>query len=452
MILDFEKTNISKLLWKYSLPSIVGGLVFALYNIVDRIFISRGVGTFALSGLSLTFPLFNIVAGIAAFVSVGATAKIGLKLGEGKKDEAEKILGNVFLIFIFMSIILTIFGNLFLDRILYSLGANESTFVFARDYLRILINFLFFLLFPFGMLGLMQAEGNPKKAMIGGLIGAFGNILLDPLLIFTFKLGIKGAAYATAFSNVFVAIYVIYHFVYSKKRNLTLKLENFMPYWNLIAEVMRIGISPFFRKIATSVTILVVNKSLISYGGSSSVAVLGIIDTISTVIFIVVMGINEGAQPIISYNYGATNYKRVKEAIFKSLRASTIIGTFALIVVFIFQDRIIGVFTKDTALIAEVKEALVIYMLMTPLLGFHTLGVNFFQAIDRSRIAIFLNLFRKVMLLIPMILILSRIFGKMGIWYANPISDFLSTFVTYYFLKREFKILNAKERSDKIEL
>jgi Na+-driven multidrug efflux pump len=147
MILDLEKTNISKLLWKYSLPSIVGGLVFALYNIVDRIFISRGVGTFALSGLSLTFPLFNIVAGIAAFVSVGATAKIGLKLGEGKKDEAEKILGNVFFIFILMSIFLMFFGNLFLDKILYGLGANESTFAFARDYLKILINFLFFLLF-----------------------------------------------------------------------------------------------------------------------------------------------------------------------------------------------------------------------------------------------------------------------------------------------------------------
>lgn len=452
MILDFEKTKISKLLWKYSLPSIIGGLVFALYNIVDRIFISRGVGTYALSALSLTFPLFNIVAGIAAFISVGANAKIGIKLGEGKKNEAEKILGNVFLIFIFMSIFLMIFGNLFLDKLLYSLGANESTFTFARDYLKILINFLFFLLFPFGMLGLMQAEGNPKKAMIGGLIGALGNILLDPIFIFTFKLGIKGAAYATAFSNVFVAIYVVYHFLYSKKRNLTLKLSNLKPYWNLIGEVMKIGVSPFLRKIATSITILVVNKSLISYGGSSSVAVLGIIDTISTVIFIVVMGINEGAQPIISYNYGAANYKRVKEAIFKSLQASTVIGTFAIAIVILFQDSIIGVFTKDSLLISEVKEALVVYMLMTPLLGFHTLGVNFFQAIDRSRVAIFLNLFRKVMLLIPLILILSKAFGKMGIWYANPISDFLSTFVTYYFLNREFKILNLKERSMNNEL
>lgn len=452
MILDFERDKISKLLWKYSLPSIVGGLVFALYNIVDRIFISRGVGTYALSALSLTFPLFNIVAGITAFVSVGATAKIGLKLGEGKKEEAEIILGNIFSIFILMSFFLTILGNVYLDKILYALGANESTFSFARDYLIILINFLFFLLFPFGLLGLMQAEGNPRKAMIGGLIGALGNIVLDPIFIFTFKLGIKGAAYATAISNIFVAFYVIYHFAWSKKRNLSLKLSNFKPNFSLIAEVMRIGISPFLRKIATSITILVVNRALISYGGSSSVAVLGIIDTISTVIFILVMGINEGAQPIISYNYGAGNYKRVKEAIFKSLRASTIIGTIALIIVIIFQEKIIAVFTKDLILLKEVKEALVIYMFMTPLLGFHTLGVNFFQAIDRSKVAIFLNLFRKVILLIPMILILSKGFGKIGIWYANPITDFLSAFVTLYFLKREFRILNIKEGSEKNEL
>jgi len=451
MKLDFENEKIGKLLWKYAIPSIVGGLVFALYNIVDRIFISRGVGTYALSALSLTFPLFNIIAGVTAFISVGATAKIGLKLGERKKDDAEKILGNTFTIFLFMSLILTILGNVYLDKLLYFLGANESTFSLARDYLIILINSLFFLLFPFGIMGLMQAEGNPKKAMTAGLIGTLLNIILNPIFIFGLHMGIKGSSLATALANIFVAIYVFHHFIWSKKRNLSLKWKNLKIDFGLMVEVMRIGISPLLRKLATSMTIVIINRSLINYGGSSSVAVLGIIDTISTVIFIVIMGINEGAQPIISYNYGAKNYKRVKDAIFKSLQASTIIGTIALIIVIIFQNQMIAAFTKDQNLVAEVKEALVIYMLMTPLLGFHTLGVNFFQAIDRSRVAIFLNLFRKVFLLIPLILIMSNTFGEMGIWYANPLSDILAAFVTFYFLKREFGILNGKEKENELQ-
>ncbi len=440
MKLDFENEKVNKLLIKYAVPSIVGGLVFALYNIVDRIYIGRGVGTYALSALSLTFPLFNIIAGITAFISVGATAKIGLKLGERKKNEAEKILGNVFTIFFVMSIILTILGNIYLDKLLYFLGANETTFSFARDYLKILINVLFFMLFPFGLIGLMQAEGNPKKSMIAGLIGAIANLLLDPLFIFYFNLGIKGASLATALSNILVALFVIHHFTISKKRNLTLKKENLVLDMKLLNEVTRIGISPFLRKIATSITILVINKALINYGGSSSVAVLGIIDTISSIIFIIVMGISEGAQPIISYNYGAKNYKRVKETISKALIISSIIGTMALITVYYSQNYIIHLFTSDTKLEKEIKDALIIYMLMTPLLGFHTLGVNFFQAIDRSSIAVFLNLFRKVFLLIPLIMILSKFFGTIGIWYANPLSDFISTFVTFYFLKREFRI------------
>ena len=451
MKLDFENEKIGKLLWKYAIPSIVGGLVFALYNIVDRIFISRGVGTYALSALSLTFPLFNIIAGVTAFISVGATAKIGLKLGERKKDDAEKILGNTFTIFFFMSLILTILGNIYIDKLLYFLGANETTFSMARDYLIILINSLFFLLFPFGIMGLMQAEGNPKKAMTAGLIGTLLNIILNPIFIFGLHMGIKGSSLATALANIFVAIYVFHHFIWSKKRNLSLKWRNLKIDFGLMVEVMRIGVSPLLRKLATSMTIVIINRSLINYGGSSSVAVLGIIDTISTVIFIVIMGINEGAQPIISYNYGAKNYKRVKEAIFKSLQASTIIGTIALVIVIVFQNQMIAAFTKDPKLMAEVKEALVIYMLMTPLLGFHTLGVNFFQAIDRSRVAIFLNLFRKVFLLIPLILIMSNAFGEMGIWYANPLSDILAAFVTFYFLKREFGIFNGKENADELQ-
>ncbi len=444
MKLDLENEKISKLLWRYAIPSIIGGLVFMLYNVVDRIFISRGVGTYALSALSLTFPLFNVLAGITAFISVGATAKIGLKLGENKKEEAEKILGNVFFIFIIISISLTIFGNLFIDKILYFLGANESTFSMAYDYLIILIDGLFFMIFPFGIMGLMQAEGNPKKSMVAAILGALINLCLDPIFIFVFKMGIKGAAIATVLANVIVAIYITYHFLFGKTRYLTLRKENLKIDIKLMVEVMKIGISPFFRKMATSTTILVVNRALISYGGSSSVAVLGIIDTISSIIFMIVMGINEGTQPIISYNYGARNYKRVKEAIFKSLYISTIIGSFSLILVFMFKRDIIGIFSKDLTLIKKCEEVLLIYMMMTPLLGFQTLGVNFFQAIDRSKIAIFLNIFRKVLMLIPLIFIFSKSFGEIGIWYANPVSDFIAAIVTFYFLKREFKILNHK--------
>lgn len=442
---NMGKESIGKLLWKFSIPTIIGSLVYALYNIIDRIFIGRGAGSFALSGLSICFPLFNIFAAIAMLISVGAQAKISLKLGEGRKVEAEKILANVISIYFVIYLVLMVLGLIYIDKILILFGASEATLPYALDYMKVIIPSLFFMLFPFGINGLIQASGQPRVAMTASLIGAVINIILDPILIFKLDMGVKGAGLATAIANIFVAIFIMYNLTLAKKKVLTFRIRYLLPDLSLINEVLKIGVSPFLRKLATSMTLIVLNRSLLVYGGDLSVGAVGIIDTVSSVVFMLVMGINEGAQPIIGFNYGAKNYKRVKKTLILAMATSTLIGTFAMIIIQIFPSYMASVFTKDPRLVEESVYGMRIFLMMTPLLGFQTLGVNYFQAVDKAKKAIFLNMFRKVILVIPFIYLFSHMWGKKGVWLANPIADLAAAIVTSVFLYREVMELNKLE-------
>ncbi len=448
---NLGEEKISRLLWKFSIPTIIGSLVYALYNIVDRIFISRGAGSLALSGLSICFPIFNIFAAIAMFISVGAQAKISLKLGEGKKEEANKIVSSVISIYAVISLLLYFLGKLYLEDLLLLFGASTQTLPYAYDYMIVLLPLLFFMLFPFGINSLIQASGKPKIAMTGSLIGAIINIILDPIFIFYLDMGVKGAAYATGIANVVAASYILYNITFAKNRVLELKIKYMLPDFKLMKEVMNIGISPFLRKLATSMTLVVLNRSLLLYGTDLSIGAVGVIDTVSSVVFMLVMGINEGAQPIIGYNYGAKNYERVKETLIKAMITSTLIGTVSLIIIYTFPRSIISIFTEDENLLNESIYGLKLFLLMTPLLGFQTLGVNYFQAVDKAKKAIFLNVFRKVILVIPMIIIFGKLWGKGGVWIANPVADFFAALVTFVFLVKEVKELSVLDRKKRVE-
>ncbi len=448
---NMGEEKIGRLLWKFSVPTIIGSLVYALYNIVDRIFIARGTGSLGLSGLSICFPIFNIFAAIAMFISVGAQAKISLKLGEGKREEANKILSSVISIYALISVIIYILGKVYLEDLLLLFGASPQTLPYAYDYMIVLLPLLFFMLFPFGINSLIQASGKPKIAMVGSLIGAIVNIILDPIFIFYLDMGVKGAGYATGIANVVAALFIFYNLTISKDKGLEFKIKYMIPEFKLMKEVANIGISPFLRKLATSMTLVVLNRSLLLYGTDLSVGAVGVIDTVSSVVFMLVMGINEGAQPIIGYNYGAKNYDRVKETLMKAMVISTFIGTLSLVVIYTFPKEIISIFTKDEELLEESIYGLKLFLLMTPLLGFQTLGVNYFQAVDKAKKAIFLNIFRKVILVIPMIIIFGKLWGKGGVWIANPVADFFAGLVTFVFLAKEVKELLILDRKQKVE-
>ncbi|MBV1821632.1 MATE family efflux transporter, partial [Coprococcus sp. MSK.21.13] len=306
--------KVGTLLFKFSLPAIVGMLVNALYNMVDRVFIGRGVGALAISGLAVGFPLSIINMAFGMLIGIGSSTMISIKLGEKKKDEAERILGNALVLIILISICLSIIGLIFLDDILKIFGASQETLPYARDYMKYIMAGALLQNIGFGMNNIIRAEGNPKIAMATMLIGAIINTILDPIFIFVFKMGIKGAAIATIFAQTVSSIWVLYYF-FSGKSTLKIKRENLSLHKGTIKTIMSIGISPFSMQIAASLVTTILNKNLLTYGGDLAVGAMGIINSISMLFFMPMFGINQGMQPIIGYNYGAKQYKRVRKTL-----------------------------------------------------------------------------------------------------------------------------------------
>jgi putative MATE family efflux protein len=433
--------KVSKLLIKFSIPAIVGMLVNALYNIVDRIFIGNGVGALAISGLSITFPIVIIIMAFGMLVGIGSAASISIKLGENKKDEAEKILGNAFILSIVVSIIVTILGFIFMDDVLKSFGASDKTIYYAKEYLSIILIGAVLQNIGFGLNNIIRAEGNPKVAMKTMLIGAITNTILDPIFIFIFKLGIKGAALATIISQGINAIWVLNYFV---KGNSTLKLktENFKLNKKIIITIFSIGMSPFAMQIAASFVNVILNKNLVRYGGDFAIGAMGIINSISMLILMPIFGINQGSQPIIGYNYGAKQNERVKKTLKAAIFAATTIATFGFILVETIPDVLIKIFSSDSEQLIDIgTKGIRVFLFMLPIIGFQIVCSNYFQAIGKAKISILLSLSRQVIVLIPLLLILPKYLGLKGVWLSAPISDITASLLTAVFIFKEMKDL-----------
>ena len=441
-----ETEKISKLLMEFSIPAIVGSLVFALYNIVDRIFIGKGIGAYAMTGLSITFPIFTLYIAIGMLIGQGGGSIVSLRLGEGKKDKADKALGNTVTLFTVSSILLMILGRIFLDDLLLLFGATENTLGYAKDYMSIINLLVFFNFMAMGMNNLMRSEGCSKLAMKYMVTGAIINIVLDPILIFWFDMGIKGAAIATAFSNVVVKIAVFYHFIYSDKSNIKLKKENLILDSETVKEIFKIGVSPFTLQVTTSLVTVACNKTLLAYGGDLAVGAMGIVNTIYMFMSMIISGIRAGSQPIIGYNYGAGKFDRVVETLKISLVGSMLIATFITGIAFFRGDVLINLFNDGNEEILRIGErGLKICLSMGILNAFYIIGANYFQSINQATKSVILNLIRQVVLFVPLFIILPKYYGIDGIWLIWPISDIVVFLFTGYFIRKNIRELNTRQ-------
>lgn len=441
------KESIGKLLLKFSIPAIIGMLVNAFYNIVDRIFIGRGVGEIALSGVTITFPVSTIIMAFGMLIGIGAAALISIRLGQQKKDEAEKILGNAFTLIVIIMILLIVISLIFLEPMLKIFGASDVTLPYAKDYGYIILLGGILQNLGFGLNGIIRSEGNPKVAMLTMLIGAITNIVLDPIFIFTFGLGVKGAAIATVIGQGLSAVWVVFYFTKGKSV-LKLKISNMKLDMKVIKETFSIGMAPFFMQLAASLVTVISNNALVTYGGDVAVGAMGVISSVSMVILMPIFGINQGSQPIIGYNYGAKSYDRVKKALKYAIIAATTITTIGFLSIQLFAPQIIKLFNKNPQLVSIGTKGLKTFMFMLPVIGFQIVSTNYFQAVGKAKVAMFLSLCRQVITLIPLLLIIPPIFELNGVWYCGPISDFISSLITAIFLMREMKHINklSKEK------
>lgn len=436
--------KIGKLLWNYSLPSIIAMTASSLYNIIDRIFIGQGVGALAISGLAITFPIMNLATAFGTLVGAGASAIVSIRLGEGRRIEAIRTLGNAFILNIVIGLIFAVLLLLFLDPILFLFGASKDTLPYARDFMRvILIGNVITHLF-FGLNSIMRASGYPNKAMFSTLLTVGINIILAPVFIFVFKLGIKGAATATVISQTCGLIWVLVHFC-NKKSHIHFQPAGFHLRGTIIRDIFSIGMSPFLIHACTCLITILINLRLQQNGGDYAIGAFGIINSVTTFIIMIVLGLTQGMQPIAGYNYGANLMPRVMRVFKLSVFAGTVITTVGFLILMIFPKTISSAFTSHEELLRLSVQGMRLYIIFLPLGGFQIVTSNFFQAIGRAKTAIFLSLSRQVIFLIPFILVLPHFFGLLGVWFAMPSADLLSAIVTSCVLIYSYKKLMRRE-------
>ncbi len=435
---QMTKEPVSKLLLKFSLPAIVALVVNALYNIVDSIFVGQGVGDMGLAGVTICFPVVTTFIAFIMLIGMGATALISIRLGENKQKEAEKIVGNAFVLFIILGLCLTFFGLIFLEEILVLFGATENVLPYSIDYMRIILLGSVFLAIGTGMNSFIRAEGNPKIAMFTMLIGAVVNIVLDYIFIFIFNWGIKGAAAATVISYIVTSAWVLYYFIAGKgiiklKRSM-LKLER-----SVSTQVIKLGFPIFVIQITGSIQQLILNRSLARYGGDLSLAVIGVIMSITTFLVMPAMGISQGAQPILGFNKGAGEEKRVKDTLGLSLIFATLIITIGFIIAKIWPAQLIALFNDNPKLIEQGVEGMDIFFKFIPLVSVQMLGTSYFQAVGKAKQATVLGLLRQVIIFIPLLILLPMRWGLSGVWWSAPISDLGAFLLTGIWLLFDMK-------------
>ncbi len=433
--------SIPKLLLKFSLPAIIGLLVNSLYNIIDSIFVGRGVGDLGLAGVTVSFPFVTTFMACVMLIGMGATSLISIRLGEGKGDEAEKIIGNALVLLVVLGISITVIGLIFLKPILIFFGASPAVLPYATDYMRIILIGSIFFAIGTGMNNFIRAEGNPKIAMNTMLIGTVTNIILDYIFIFIFHWGIKGAAAATIISYAVTSTWVLYHFLAGNSK-LKIKIENLKLKKFVVKAIIIIGFPTFVLQITGSIQQLILNRNLAYYGGDTALAVVGIIMSIVTFLVMPAMGISQGAQPIIGYNYGAKQYERVKDTLKLSIVAATGIVTVGFLISKIWPRQLVSLFNNDPELIAMGIHGMDIFFKFLPLVGVQMISSSYFQAVGKPNQATLLGLSRQVIIFIPLLIILPGIWGLDGVWWSAPFSDLGAFILTGIWLLIEIRQLN----------
>ena len=440
-----ETEKISKLLFSFSMPAFIAMLASGIYNIVDTIFIGKGLGTLAVGGVGIVFPIQTLYNAFAQMISIGAASAISRSLGEKKDDCANQVTTNAYILTILISLLLMIISYFFINPILFFFGSNEELLVYAHDYLMISI-----LSIPFNALALLssavfRAEGNIKVSMIVVLIGAVFNLALDPLFIFTLNGGIKGAAFATVIAQALASLFALFY-IFSHRSIVRFEKKYLIPSLAISRSIISVGFSAFARNGATSLFALITNSTLRTFGGTQSITAFGTVNRIISFFFLPIMGINQGLQPIISYNYGARHSDRIKQALKLALIYTTIIGAIGSLVGILFPTMAIRLFVKDEQLISEATFVLRIQLLFYWTIGLQMVASTFYQSIGRAIPALFLSILRQFIIIIHLIFILPRYtsLGINGVWYSFTISDFSDFLISAFVLWQAWHHLHIK--------
>lgn len=435
--------SIGKLLLKYSIPAIIGMLVNALYNIVDRMFIGRipEVGSLALTGVGITMPIMSILLAFGMLIGIGSTANISLNLGRGKKDVAEKLIGSAVTLSLIVGIAITAIGLIFINPILNIFGASSNTLFYAKEYITVILVGSTFNILSFALNSTVRADGNPKMASFTMIVGCLTNVVLDYVFVFMFNMGIKGAAFATVVSQALTFFIILYYYTKGKS-NLKLKIPNLKLQKSLIMMTFAIGIAPFATQIANSLVQVVANNALKTYGNDLAIGAMTVISSLNMVFMMPIFGINQGCQPIIGFNYGARKFERAKKTFIYATIAATIICSIGGILIQLFPQLAISIFNNDAELTGLAVKGLRIYLLMMPIVGINIVATSYYQSVGKAKMSMFVSLLRQVILLIPFTLILPKFMGLDGVWVAGACADLLSVVITIILIAKEFKSLN----------
>lgn len=423
--------KILPLLVEFSIPAIIGMLVNAIYNIVDRIFIGNApeLGSIGLAGISVCYPVTLILMAIALMIGVGGATRFSISLGQEKKDRAGLYMGNALTLTVVFGIIFMVLGNLFLEPLLKILGASQTVLPHAEEYLSIILFGAVFQCVALAGNNFSRAQGNPRNSMVSQILGAGFNIVFDYILIMVFHMGMKGAALATIGGQLLSAIWQL-AFLFGKRTIISLNVELLKLKATYVIDIIKTGIPAFFLQIANSVLNIILNSTLAKYGGDVALSAIGIVTSVQTLILMPIIGITHGQQPLISYNYGARETGRVKETIKYAAMGATIISVIGFLAIQLLTKNIVCMFNHEKDVIALSCQALRIWFMFLPVLGCQTICANYFQAVGKIKISSVLNLLRQVIILIPCILILAELFGLYGIFYAAPIADGIAFIIT----------------------
>ena len=442
---------IGKLMRSMAVPSIIAQIINILYSIVDRIYIGhiKGVGMEALTGVGVTFPIITLISAFSAFVGAGGAPLAAIWLGKGDRKRAEKILGNGVTLLVFFTVILMAFFYAFQKPLLYLFGASDATIGYAVSYISIYLAGTIFVELALGLNAFIISQGQSRTAMMAVLLGAASNIILDPIFIFALGMGVKGAAYATVISQALSALWTV-GFLISRKSSLTIKWQAMKPDFPVIGNVMALGISPFIMRATESLISIVLNNGLQKYGGDIYVGSLTIMQSVMQMYSAPLGGFTQGVQPIISYNFGAGNFDRVKKLYRSMITVCFLFAAMATVLVMIFPGFFAGMFTNDAQLIALVEKMMPIFMCGMLIFGLQQGIQPTFLALGQAKLSLFIAIFRKVILLVPLALVLPLKFGVMGIYYAEPVSDVLSAVTATVLFLLNIKKIVSKETLQKI--
>lgn len=436
--LELGTKPIGSLLLQYALPAIIAMTASSLYNMVDSVFIGQGVGPMAIAGLAITFPFMNLSAAFGAAIGVGSSALLSVKLGQRDYSIAQKILGNNITLNVIVGVLLAVICLVFLDPILMFFGASEQTLPYAREYMEVILLGNVITHLYFGMNAVLRAASKPRQAMYATMFTVALNTALDPLFIYTFDMGIRGAAVATILSQSLALIWQLRLFS-NKQEFLHLRRGIYKLRSDIVKNILAIGMSPFAMNVCACIIVILINNGLMCHGGDLAVGAYGIVNRVAFVFVMICMGINQGMQPIAGYNYGAQQYDRLMQVLKLSIIAATTVMVIGFIVAMLVPQLCVRLFTSHEELIGISVKVMRIVMLAFPIVGYQMVITIFFQSIGKAKVSIFLSLSRQLLFLLPPLLILPQFMGIDGILWSMPLSDMCSAIVTFVIMSMFIK-------------